>query len=61
MANEKLLRLPKVSEMTGLGKSTIWRWIKNGKFPKQVKLSNTISVWKLSEVQTWIDTQLKGD
>ena len=56
--NVKLLRLPEVMEMVGFKKSHIWKMVKEGKFPKQYKLSYRVSVWKESEVQEWIAKQL---
>lgn len=54
---ESLLRLPQVAEITGLGKSTVWLWVKEGKFPKPIKLSPRVTVWKLSELEDWISKQ----
>ena len=52
--NERLLRVKEVSELVGIGKSTVWAWVKEGKFPKPVKLSDRVTVWRESEVQTFI-------
>ena len=35
---DKLLRLPAVMEMTGLGRSTIYRMMSEGHFPKPLRL-----------------------
>lgn len=51
---EKFLRLPQVMELTGLAKSTVWLWVKEGKLPKPTKLSPRVSVWKESEIMAWI-------
>jgi prophage regulatory protein len=45
--------------VTGLAKSTIWLYVKEGKFPKQIKLSPKISVWKESDVEAWITEQIE--
>ena len=52
---EKLIRVPRVMELTGLAKSTIWAWVKKGKLPKPTKLSYRVSVWKESDILTYID------
>jgi len=54
-----LIRIPKVMEKTGLAKSTIWWLVANDKFPKQLKLSQRISVWKESDIDNWIEEQIK--
>jgi len=51
---EQLIRLPRVMELTGLKKSTIWAWSKEKKFPQPIKISNRVTVWKLSEIQEYI-------
>ena len=53
---EQLIRLPRVMELTGLAKSTVWLWTKNGKLPKPLKLSARVTVWKLSEIQNYIQS-----
>ena len=53
---EKLLRLPEVAEILGVGKSTVWLYARQGKLPKATKLSPRVSVWKMSDVQKLIDS-----
>ena len=45
-----------VCELTGLSASTIWGLIRTGRhdFPKQIKLTSRISVWKKSEIDAWL-------
>ena len=33
---------------------TIWRWIKEGKFPPPFKLSANVTVWDASTVDAWL-------
>ena len=55
---DKLLRLPQVAELLGVGKSTVWLYAREGKLPKATKLSPRVSVWKLSDVQKLIDNAM---
>lgn len=41
----------------GVSKSTLWRWIQQNHFPAPLKLGPNISVWRMSEVQAWMDAQ----
>ncbi len=50
----RLLRLPEVSELTSLGKSTINLWVAQGKFPAPTSLSATIKVWREVDIERWI-------
>ncbi|RPD88135.1 AlpA family phage regulatory protein [Luteimonas sp. 100069] len=50
----RLLRLPDVKRMTGLGRSTIYALIDAGTFPRQRKITPTIAVWSEAEVEAWV-------
>lgn len=49
------LRLPSVIERTGLPRSSLYRLIGEGRFPKQVALTRRTVGWKASAVQQWLD------
>ena len=36
---------------------TIWRWVKDGKFPAPVKLSGNVTAWRAEEVRDFLDQQ----
>lgn len=55
----RLIRLPEVQHRVGLGRSTIYRWIAEGKFPKPVQLGGYSVAWAEDEVLAWIATRLK--
>jgi len=55
--NLRLIRLPQVKAMVGLGTTAIYDKIKKGEFPRQVKLGR-LSGWVESEVQDWICRQI---
>ena len=45
-----LARLPTVLKMTGLGRSTIYRWIADGSFPPPVRLGPRAVAWRWSDL-----------
>jgi prophage regulatory protein len=53
--NNQIIKLPAVISMSALSSPTIYRLIKKGEFPKQIKLSERSSGWLLSEVNKWLD------
>lgn len=59
--SNRLLRLPEVATMTSLGKSTINLWVAQGKFPAPTSLSVTIKVWRLEDIEQWIDKVFSKD
>lgn len=54
MQEDRYIRIKELSIMLGIGKSTIYRLVKDGKFPKQIKLTERTAVWKLSAINSWI-------
>lgn len=54
----KVLRLRDVKERTGLAKSTVYKKIGEGEFPKQFSLSGRSVGWLESDVNKWIGERL---
>lgn len=34
--------------------TTVWRWVREGRFPKPFKLSDRVTVWDADEVESFI-------
>ncbi len=49
----RLIRIKEVMYRTGLARSTIYKFMKLGKFPKQVPIGG-IASWNEVEVDDWI-------
>jgi prophage regulatory protein len=60
MKNRNIVKLPKVKELTQLSQATIYRLIKNGEFPKQIKLAERSSGWLEQEVFDYLDKRISG-
>jgi predicted DNA-binding transcriptional regulator AlpA len=37
--------------------ATIWRWVKEGKFPVPFKLGQNTTVWVADQIDQWLDKQ----
>jgi prophage regulatory protein len=57
MTTPRLLRLRKVIELTGLGRDSIYRFGREGRFPKPRKLTERSSAWREDEVLAWIESR----
>jgi prophage regulatory protein len=55
--NMKVIKLKKVIELTSLSSATIYRLVKNGEFPKQLKLAERSSGWLLDEINDWLESK----
>ena len=51
---ERLLPPPIVSDRTSLSRTTLWRMVRAGSFPKPVTISPGRIAWPESAVQAWI-------
>ncbi len=40
--------------------ATLWRWVKAGKFPEPIRLSDRVTAWEASKVNAWIQSQSGG-
>lgn len=37
--------------------STLWRMVKDGRFPSPIKLSERVTVWRTDQVMAWVAAQ----
>lgn len=59
MLTLQLLRDKDVAQLLSIGKSTVWLYASNGTLPKPTKLSDRVSVWKLSDIEAFIASRLE--
>lgn len=50
----RIIRLKEVIDLTGLARSTIYKYIGEGAFPKPVSLGDRCVGWVNSEIHEWI-------
>ena len=53
-SRDNILRLPDVKARTGLSRSSIYAYIKDGKFPQHIALGERSVGWYESEVDAWV-------
>lgn len=53
-SRDRVLRLPDVKARTGLSRSSIYAYIKDGKFPQHIALGERSVGWYESEVDSWV-------
>lgn len=63
----KLLRIRAVIDQVGFTKSTIYRWVEQGTFPKPIRLSKGSEdgrggsvAWLQSDIDEWINKRING-
>ena len=56
-ASDRLLRRPEVEQIVGLRTSSLYKAIREGRFPRPVKVTPAIARWRLSEINEWLEAQ----
>lgn len=59
LRSARLLRLPPVMALTGLGRSSIYAGMRAGTFPGSVRLSTRAVAWREAEVLEWCAARAK--
>ncbi|WP_226413006.1 AlpA family transcriptional regulator [Synechococcus sp. MU1642] len=54
----RFLRLPEVLNLVGVTRSTLYRWMDAGTFPKQISVGGNTVVWVESAVTDWMEDQM---
>lgn len=54
LAKDRLMTMTELKRCVALSKSTIYKMIANGTFPKPIKLAPTSSRWIEREIMAWI-------
>ncbi|MBF4257193.1 AlpA family transcriptional regulator [Vibrio anguillarum] len=58
--NIRLIRFREVLTMTGLSRSSLYRFIEENQFPTQVQLGGRAVAWVEGEVQEWIAQRISN-
>ena len=53
---ERILRAKEAIEgILPISQKTLWEWARTGKFPKPIRLSGNVTVWRKSDVEAWLE------
>jgi len=51
-------RLSQLKARLNVSGSSIWAWVKAGKFPKPIKLSQNCTAWNAADVEAWVQSRI---
>ena len=49
------LRLPAILKVYPIGRSTWWQGVKDGRFPKPIKLGQRTTAWRVEDIKALIE------
>ena len=52
---DMLLRESKLLQLIPISHSTLWSWVRSGKFPQPLRLGGRVTVWRWRDVRRLID------
>jgi prophage regulatory protein len=66
MFNEiQFYRISHLQKKLGVSRSSLWSWVKQGSFPKPIKLGKNCTAWNASDINNWVEERTnlssKGD
>ncbi len=51
---DRILRINTVLDRTGLSRSTMYRKMENGTFPRNIRISTRCAGWRESAINAWL-------
>ena len=51
---------PASKGIIGVSEKTIWEWVKAGTFPQPIRIGGNITVWRVSDIKNWMQSQGMG-
>lgn len=52
---EGFIRINQLIRFIPVSRTTIWRKVKDGTFPRPVRLSVYVTAWRMADVREWIE------
>jgi prophage regulatory protein len=56
----QFIRTQQVLEMIGVGRTTLWEMVRDGRFPPPVRITERISGYQLEDVEQWMRLRADG-
>jgi prophage regulatory protein len=47
-------RISHLQKRLGVSRSSLWSWVKQGLFPKPIKLGKNCTAWNSADIDNWI-------
>ena len=55
--HDRLLRRRQVEEITGMSRSSIYKMMQDGEFPRPVRIGPAAVRWKASDITAWVESR----
>jgi|APSaa5957512535_1039671.scaffolds.fasta_scaffold117512_2 prophage regulatory protein len=48
-------RVNELTKILSVSRASIYNWLNKGTFPKPIKISDSVNVWRASDIQKWVN------
>ena len=48
-------RVNDLTKILSVSRASIYNWLNKGTFPKPIKISDSVNVWRASDIQKWVN------
>lgn len=52
----RIIRTAELANLLGISQTTLWRWRQKGAFPQPIPLGPRMVGWKITDIETWLDS-----
>ena len=59
-SHTQFLRLNHLKQLLGVSGSSIWAWVRQGKFPKPIKLAENTTAWNAADIEVWSQSRISA-
>ncbi len=56
----RYLRPKQISQLLGIGRSTWWKFVKDGEVSRGIKLGDRLTVWPVEEIEAFLERKKKA-
>ena len=53
-------RVNEVAKMLSVSRASIYNWCNQGNFPKPIKISDSVTVWRSTDIEIWVKVREEG-
>lgn len=50
----RIIRAAQVAERLGISRTTVWRWVQEGRLPQPTRYGRNTTGWREADINTWI-------
>ena len=58
MEELQFYRVNELRKILSVSRASIYNWLNKGTFPKPIKISDSVTVWRKSDIEDWISSRV---